>query len=134
MPRQQLVAAMRDAGFADSTPLTGELVRELAVRSSVRAFLGGSVLPVAPGHYSIVLRAVDADSGRTLLTVTRGATDADLVQEAQTSAREVREAWASGARPSRPTARWCKSPRRRSPPTDVRRRQSTQHSGRPPRG
>ena len=91
MPRQQLVSAMRDAGLADTTPLTGELARELAVRSSVRAVLGGSVLPVGPGHYSIVLRAVDADSGRTLLTVTRGATDADLVQAAQATAREVRE-------------------------------------------
>jgi tetratricopeptide (TPR) repeat protein len=91
MPRAQLVAAMRDAGMADTTPLTGDVARELAVRSSVRTVLGGSVLPVSPGHYSIVLRAIEADSSRTILTVTRGATDADLVQAAQASAREVRE-------------------------------------------
>ncbi len=91
MPRPQLVAAMRDAGLADTTPLTGDVARELAVRSSVRAVLGGSVRPVSPGHYSIVLRAIEADSSRTILTVTRGATDADLVQAAQASAREVRE-------------------------------------------
>jgi serine/threonine-protein kinase len=91
MPRAQLVAAMRDAGLADTTPLSGDVARELAVRSSVRAVLGGSVLPVSPGHYSIVLRAIEPDSSRTILTVTRGATDADLVQAAQASAREVRE-------------------------------------------
>jgi serine/threonine-protein kinase len=91
LPRQQITAAMRDAGLADSARLTDALARELAVRSSVRTILSGSVLPVAAGRYSIVLRVADADSGRTLLTVTGAATDRDLIPAVQTAAREVRQ-------------------------------------------
>ena len=91
MPRQKLVDVMRDAGLADTMPLRGELARQLAVRSAVRAVLGGSVLPVGPGRYSIVLRVVDPDSGRTLVTAVRAATDDDLIPAVQSAAREVRE-------------------------------------------
>jgi len=91
MPRQQIAAVLRDAGLADTVALTGARARELAVRSSVRAILSGSVLPVGAGRYSIVLRVADADSGRTLLTVTGAASDQDLIPAVQGAARRVRE-------------------------------------------
>jgi tetratricopeptide (TPR) repeat protein len=90
MPRQQIAAVMRDAGLSDTAVLTSDLARELAVRSSVRTILSGSVLPVAAGRYSIVLRVADADSGRTLIAVSRAATDRDLVPSVQAAARELR--------------------------------------------
>jgi serine/threonine-protein kinase len=90
MPRRQIAGVMRDAGLPDTASLNDALARELAVRSSVRTVLGGSVLPVTAGRYSIVLRVTDADSGRTLLTVTRAATDRDLIPEVQSAARQVR--------------------------------------------
>jgi serine/threonine-protein kinase len=90
LPRQQITAAMRDAGVPDTAQLTNTLARELAVRSSVRTILGGSVLPVAAGHYALVVRVVDADSGRTLLSVTRAASDSDLIPVVQDAAREIR--------------------------------------------
>ena len=90
MPRQQIAAVMREAGLVDTAHLTSALARELAVRSSVRTILSGSVLPVAAGRYSIVLRVADVDSGRTLVTVARAASDQDLVRTVQDAARELR--------------------------------------------
>ena len=102
---------MRDAGLADTARLTDALARELAVRSSVRTILSGSILPVAAGRYSIVLRVADADSGRTLLTVTGAATDRDLMQAAQATAREVREGLGERRSAIEATARSYRSPR-----------------------
>jgi tetratricopeptide (TPR) repeat protein len=90
LPRQLITNVMQEAGMPDTAPLTNALARELAVRSSVRTVLSGSVLPIAAGRYSIVLRVTDADSGRTLLTVTREAVDRDLVPAVQAAARLVR--------------------------------------------
>jgi serine/threonine protein kinase/tetratricopeptide (TPR) repeat protein len=90
MPRQLLTSALRDAGLPDTARLTESLARELAVRSSVRTVLSGSVFPITGQRYSIVLRVADADSGKTLVSVTRGATDQDLIPSVQSAAREVR--------------------------------------------
>jgi tetratricopeptide (TPR) repeat protein len=90
MPRSQLLGVMRQAGVADTGPLTAALARELAVRSAVRTVVTGSVLPVGTGRYSIVLRVVDADSGQTLLTATRAATDQDLIPAVQAAIRDIR--------------------------------------------
>jgi serine/threonine-protein kinase len=90
MPRPQILGAMRQAGLVDTLPVTAALARELAVRSSVRTVLTGSVLPMGAGRYSIVLRVADADSGRTLLTATGAATDQDLITAVQAAARQIR--------------------------------------------
>jgi hypothetical protein len=90
MPRQQLTAALRDAGLPDSVPVTVELARELAVRSSVRAILTGSIQSVRPGQYSIVVRVLDSESGNALLSATEAATDQDLVPQIQELGRQVR--------------------------------------------
>jgi tRNA A-37 threonylcarbamoyl transferase component Bud32/tetratricopeptide (TPR) repeat protein len=90
MPRQHITAVMRDAGLSDTAALTTVRARELAVRSSVRAVLSGSVLPVGPGRYSIVLRVAEADSGRTLVSATGAGSDQDLVPAVEKVAREIR--------------------------------------------
>ena len=90
MPRQELTAVMRDAGLPDTAPLTVELARELAFRSSVRAILTGSIQLVRPSQYSIVVRVIDAETGSALLSATEGATDQDLVSKAQSLGRQVR--------------------------------------------
>jgi eukaryotic-like serine/threonine-protein kinase len=91
MPRQQVSEVMREAGLGDTASLTPALARELAVRSSVRTILSGSVLPVASGRYSIVVRVADADSGRTLATVTGAASDQDLIPTVENVARDIRQ-------------------------------------------
>jgi len=90
MPRQQLEDVMRSAGLADTVPLKGSLARELAVRASVRAILGGSVLPVGHDRYAVVLRVIDPDSGTTIVSASRTAAERDLVPAVQDAAREIR--------------------------------------------
>ena len=90
MPRQQLRSAMRDAGLPDSASLTPDRARELALRSSVRAILTGNVQVIQPGQYSIVVRAIDAEDGKPILTAIESATDRNLVSKAQELGRQVR--------------------------------------------
>ena len=90
MPRQQLRSVMRDAGLPDSASLTPERARELALRSSVRAFLSGNVQTIRPGQYSIVVRATDAEDEKPILTASASATDQNLVSIAQELGRQVR--------------------------------------------
>jgi tetratricopeptide (TPR) repeat protein len=90
MPRQQLRTAMRDAGLPDSASLTPDRARELALRSSVRAILTGNVQAIRPGQYSIVVRAIDAEDGKPILTAIESASDHDLVTKAQELGRQIR--------------------------------------------
>ena len=90
MPRQQVKAAFRDAGLADTSQLTTDVARELAVRSSVRAVLSGSVRPLGSRQYALVLRVTDAESGNTVLSVSGEASDTNLVPRVQDLARQVR--------------------------------------------
>jgi serine/threonine-protein kinase len=90
LPRQQVAEVMREAGLADTVTLTPTVARELAFRSSVRAILSGSVSSIGPGRHSIVLRVLDAESGKPLLSVSGAATDADLVPQVQELGREIR--------------------------------------------
>ena len=90
MPRQQVAGVMRDAGLADTVPLTPSMARELAFRSSVRAILSGSVRAVGPGRHAIVIRVLDAESGKPLLSASGAATDMDLVTKVQELGRQIR--------------------------------------------
>jgi tetratricopeptide (TPR) repeat protein len=67
VPREQIRLALRSAGRPASARVDAELARELAYRSSVRAVLEGTVGRLGQG-YSVVLRVVDADSLKTVLT------------------------------------------------------------------
>ena len=90
MPRPLIAGAMTAAGLPDTASLSEDRARELAVRSSVRTVLTGSVLPVGVDRFSIVLRVTDADSGRTLFTVAKPASGRDLIPAVQSAAHAVR--------------------------------------------
>jgi hypothetical protein len=90
MPREQVKAAFQHAGLPDTSQLTTDLARELAVRSSVRAVLSGSVRPLGSHRYALVLRVTDSESGNTVLSVSGDAADTNLVARVQDLARRVR--------------------------------------------
>jgi serine/threonine-protein kinase len=90
LPRHQVAAALRAAGFPDSSPISSEVAREVAYRSSVRAVITGSVLPVGGNTYSIILRAVDAEDGGEIASVAGSATPADLIRSVEDLARRLR--------------------------------------------
>ena len=90
MPRQLLRSVMQDAGLSDTATLTPDRARELALRSSVRAVLTGNVQAIGPGQYAIVVRTVDAENGKPILSASEYATDRDLVSKAQELGRQVR--------------------------------------------
>ncbi len=74
--REQVNAALEAAGRPANVPLTPELARELAYRSAVRVVLEGSIGRIG-NRYSIVLRAVSADSGRVIVAADGTAKTAD---------------------------------------------------------
>jgi tRNA A-37 threonylcarbamoyl transferase component Bud32/tetratricopeptide (TPR) repeat protein len=76
--REQVQQALQAAGKPPGTRVTTELARELAYRSAVRAVLEGKLGRIGSG-YSIVLRAVDADSARTIVTANGTAQSADAL-------------------------------------------------------
>jgi tetratricopeptide (TPR) repeat protein len=65
--QDQIAAALQAAGKPPDSHVGPGLARELAYRSAVRAVLEGTIGKLGTG-YSIVLRLVDADSARVLLT------------------------------------------------------------------
>jgi tetratricopeptide (TPR) repeat protein len=66
--------ALESAGKPTSTRVDAELARELAYRSAVRTVLEGRIGRLGKG-YSIVLRLLDADTVRTLVSVSDAAAD-----------------------------------------------------------
>jgi serine/threonine-protein kinase len=92
MPRHQVAAALQAGGFPDSARVSPEVARELAERSSVRAVITGSVLPVAGEAYSIVLRAVSVDDGSEIASIAGAADPGELIQVVEDLARRLRRA------------------------------------------
>jgi serine/threonine-protein kinase len=90
MPRPALHDALRAAGLPDTTRVTIDLGRNLAIRNAVRTVLGGSIRRVGEGRYSMLLTVLDAETGADVVTATAAASDSDLVARAQGLAREVR--------------------------------------------
>jgi len=90
--RQQLNSVMRLAGVAETTHVDAELARQLAVRTSVRAIVAGSIQQIAENRYSLALHVVSADSGpgRNLYSVATTSTEENLVSEIGGLARDLR--------------------------------------------
>jgi len=78
VPRDQIRLALQSAGKPSSTRVDAELARELAYRSAVRTVLEGRVGRLGRG-YSIVLRAVEVDSARVLVSVSDAARDEEAL-------------------------------------------------------
>ncbi|MFL5402946.1 MAG: protein kinase domain-containing protein [Gemmatimonadales bacterium] len=90
VPREQVRTALRNAGRADTSRITTDLARELAVRSSVGAVLAGSVRLLGRSQYALVLRVTDADSGKTVLSVAGSASEGDLIPVVQELGQRIR--------------------------------------------
>jgi tetratricopeptide (TPR) repeat protein/tRNA A-37 threonylcarbamoyl transferase component Bud32 len=98
VPRDQIKVALQMAGKPSSTRVDAELARELAYRSAVRTVLEGQVGRLGKG-YSVVLRLVDADSARVVLSVSDAAPDeAALIPTVGRIAKRLRAGL--GERPS----------------------------------
>ncbi|MGZ3373982.1 MAG: protein kinase domain-containing protein [Gemmatimonadaceae bacterium] len=91
--RRQLSEIMRQAGIAETTFVDIELARQLAQRSSVRAVLVGSILPLGSG-YSAVLHVVSAEDGTPLASAAAAAQGPDwgraLVNTAESEVNQLR--------------------------------------------
>lgn len=63
VPEEQVRLAMRDAALPDAVALDSTVAREIAFRTSVRVIITGRISRVGRDAYSIVLHAVDAETG-----------------------------------------------------------------------
>jgi serine/threonine-protein kinase len=88
--RQQLNSVMRLAGVPETTHVDAELARQLAVRTSVRAIIAGSIQRIAEDRYSVALHVVSADDDRNLFSLATTATERDLVKEIGNLSRDLR--------------------------------------------
>ena len=76
VPPDQIQLALQEAGKPTSTRLSPQVARELAYRRAVRAVLEGEIQRLGRG-YSLVLRVVDAESLRVVVTRRATARDED---------------------------------------------------------
>ncbi len=90
MPRSQLRAAMGAAGMSDTARISLDAGRELAVRNSIRTVMSGTVKPIGPHGYGIVLSVVDAETGSDVLSEHSEASDTTLIAVMGELARRVR--------------------------------------------
>jgi len=90
--RSQVNAAMRLADMPETTRVDVTRARQLAVRTSIRAVVAGTVTPLGDSSYSIALHLVSAENGRGLVSVAGAATAAHLIPDVQDVARRLRAA------------------------------------------
>ena len=77
--REQIALALDHAGKPDTARITTDLARELAYRSSIKVVVAGDIQRIGES-YAMTMRAVDADSGRTMLSISdRAAKSADFI-------------------------------------------------------
>ena len=103
VPPEQVRAALAAAGRPRNARVDAELARELAYRSAVRAVLEGTIGRLGKG-YSIVLRLVDADTSRVLLTRSGTARNDDaLIPALGDMAKQLRQGLGENRRALRAT-------------------------------
>ena len=89
--RSQIQEALRRMGRPDTTELTPEIVREIALRDNIQAVLTGKVTRVGAG-YLLSLEISAPDSARALTTVGVTARDTiELIDAVDRLAREMRK-------------------------------------------
>ncbi|HET9253432.1 MAG TPA: protein kinase, partial [Candidatus Eisenbacteria bacterium] len=90
VPSEQIRVALQRAGRPTSSRVDAELARELAFRSSVRTVLEGRIGRLGKG-YSLVLRVVDVDSARVVVSLSDAASDEDaLIPTVSRATRRLR--------------------------------------------
>ncbi len=78
VPRDQVQLALQNSGKPPGTRMNADVAREVAFRRAVRAVLEGDIGHVGDA-YSVVLRAVDAESLRVVVTERGTARNADAL-------------------------------------------------------
>jgi tRNA A-37 threonylcarbamoyl transferase component Bud32/tetratricopeptide (TPR) repeat protein len=78
VPRDQIQLALRQAGKPANTRVSAEVARELAYRRAVRGVLEGDIARIGQ-RYSVVLRVVDAESLRVVVTESGSAKNEDAL-------------------------------------------------------
>jgi len=78
VPREQVRMALRMAGKPTTARVDAELALELAYRGSVRTVLEGRIGRLGKG-YSVVLRVVDTDSRKAVVSVSDAAVDEEAL-------------------------------------------------------
>jgi serine/threonine-protein kinase len=78
VPREQIRLALERAGKPTNTRVDAELAKELAYRSAVRAVVEGKIGRLGRG-FSVVLRVVDAESLKVVLTERAAAMNQDAL-------------------------------------------------------
>jgi tetratricopeptide (TPR) repeat protein len=78
VPPEQIRIALEMAGKPTSTRMDAEVAKQLAYRSAVRAVVEGKIGRLGPG-YSVVLRLVDAESLKVILTERAAAKNQDAL-------------------------------------------------------
>ena len=78
VPRDQIQFALQQAGKPASTRVSAEVARELAYRRAVRAVLEGEIQRIG-ASYSVVLRVVDAESLKVIVTERGSAKNEDAL-------------------------------------------------------
>jgi eukaryotic-like serine/threonine-protein kinase len=92
VPDDQIRLALERAGKPPGTRVDAALAHELAYRRSIRAVVEGRVGRLG-GGYSIVVRVVDADSGRVVTAVSDAArSDEELIPTLSRVVRRLRDA------------------------------------------
>jgi tetratricopeptide (TPR) repeat protein len=92
VPDDQIRLALDQAGKPPGTRVDAALARELAYRRSIRAVVEGRVSRLG-GGYSVVVRVLDADSGRVVAAVSEAArSDEELIPTVSRVGRQLRDA------------------------------------------
>ena len=78
VPRDQIQLALQQAGKPANTRVSAEVARELAYRRAVRAVLEGEIERIGTA-YSVVLRVVDAESLKVVVTERGSAKNEDAL-------------------------------------------------------
>ena len=89
VPPDLIREARRLAQIPDSARLTPELARHIAFRTAVRIVVNGSVTPIGPGNYSIILQLSDVSDGRTLASASAVGDEGTIITTSGSLAREV---------------------------------------------
>ncbi len=90
VPRRQLAEVMRRADIPETTHVDVDLGRQLALRSSVRAVLFGSVQRLGTSDYSVALYVVGTEGDAQLASSARATSGERLVAEVEVAALDVR--------------------------------------------
>ncbi len=69
--RQQLSAALHNAGLPDTTPVNADLARELAFRTSVRGVVIGTIRPTPARRFDLNVRVLSSDRGAEIISISR---------------------------------------------------------------